>query len=124
MANPDKILVSRKVFEHLKEQISAHKASAEKHYEVAKEAIHDLNELREAVNCFPLSLLSAGSRPDGTRYHMWINLLTRTQSTHYDTVVEALIAGHRFYKENSVNISEATTVVGIPTTPGPEECDG
>lgn len=113
------------VISDLKYELEAQESATKRHFEVAREAVAELRQLKEAVNEFPMALLCGGLNPDGTRFHQYINLVTKTSSTHYSTVAEAILAGHQFYKQNPVGITEMTTVtVGIPPTPGPEECDG
>jgi hypothetical protein len=87
--------------------------------------LEKLARLKEAVNTFPLWLLMSGENAEGKREHRFVNLVTPQTSPAYEDVVQAILAGHEFYKENPGFILEVTSIgVGLPGPVEQDECDG
>lgn len=118
-------LQAREEVIELRKDLAASNASVEKNYQVAREAIAERHKLEEALESFPLPLLTGGEGPDGKRIHQFVNLATKKMSPRYNTIAEAVLAGAEFYKQSPVNLTATTVSVGIDQDPmKTEDTDG
>lgn len=81
--------------------------------------------LKDAVNSFPLGLLMSADGPDGKVEHRFINLTTMKSSPAYPTMVQALLAGHKFYTENNLTVLQGRLMpASFAEEMKTDDCDG